>query len=153
MTRRRSRAAALALAAGLLVSACGDDDETTTTADTAAETTSTTTAATDETTSTTASAPDESTTTLPEGADQLIETAVAGGSVHNGGRHEVSVGDTVAVTVTSDIADEVHVHGYDVYADIGPEAPTTFLVEATIPGVWEVELHDSGIVLMELAVS
>lgn len=44
-------------------------------------------------------------------------------------------------------------HGYDVYADVGPVDPTPVLVEATIPSVWEVELHDSGLLLVELAVS
>ncbi|HAS10754.1 MAG TPA: hypothetical protein DCS55_09620, partial [Acidimicrobiaceae bacterium] len=86
-------------------------------------------------------------------ADQVIEVEIAGDSVDNGGRHEVSVGDTVALVITSDVDDEIHVHGYDLYADIGPSGPATVLVEATIPGVWEVELHDSGLFLLELAVS
>ena len=86
-------------------------------------------------------------------ADQVIEVAIAGDRVENGGRHEVAVGDTVALVITSDVDDEIHVHGYDLYADIGPAGPATVLVEATIPGVWEVELHDSGLLLVELAVS
>lgn len=146
------RRAAAAVAAALLVAACGDDGDTTPTPDAPAETTSATGAPTEHATSTTA-APAEPTTTLPGGADQLIEVTVAGNSVEGGGRHEVAVGDTVAIVVTSDVADEVHVHGYDVYADIGPGAPTTVVVEAAIPGVWEVELHDSGSLLLELAVS
>lgn len=86
-------------------------------------------------------------------ADQVIEVEIAGDSVDNGGRHEVSVGGTVALVITSDVDDQIHVHGYDLYADIGPSGPATVLVEATIPGVWEVELHDSGLFLLELAVS
>ena len=86
-------------------------------------------------------------------AHQVIEVAVVGDRVENGGRHEVAVGDTVALVITSDVDDEIHVHGYDLYADIGPAGPATVLVEATIPGVWEVELHDSGLLLVELAVS
>lgn len=86
-------------------------------------------------------------------ADQVIEVEVAGDSVENGGRHEVAVGETVAIVITSDVDDEIHVHGYDLYADIGPSGPATVLVEATMPGIWEVELHDSGLFLLELAVS
>lgn len=89
----------------------------------------------------------------PVKADQVIEVAVTGDAVENGGRHEVSVGDTVALVITSDVDDEIHVHGYELYADIGPSGPVTVLVEATMPGVWEVELHDSGMYLLELAVS
>lgn len=153
MASRPRRIAALVLASVVLV-ACGDDDSTTTADDPVVEETGTTTGAGDDgSTSSTAEVTTTTTTTLPDGADQLIEVAVSGDSVENGGRHEVAVGDTVAITVTSDVADEVHVHGYDVYADIGPDAPTTFSVEATIPGVWEVELHDSGLLLLELAVS
>lgn len=153
MASRPRRIAALVLASVVLV-ACGDDDSTTTADDPVVEETGTTAGAGDDgSTSSTAEVTTTTTTTLPDGADQLIELAVSGDSVENGGRHEVAVGDTVAITVTSDVADEVHVHGYDVYADIGPDAPTTFLVEATIPGVWEVELHDSGLLLLELAVS
>ena len=149
MAPRRSRIAAPVLAAALVLAACGDDDTGPSTAGTVAETTSTSGAA--ATTSTTAAA--TTATTLPDGADQLIEVSVTGTTVEGGGRHAVAVGDTVAIVVTTDAVDQVHVHGYDVYADIGPDAPTTVLVEATVPGVWEVELHDTGTVLLELAVS
>lgn len=155
MGRPPFRRAAAILAVALLVAACGDDDTTTTTDDTVVEETTTTTSTTaagdggDATTSTS----EATTTTLPAGADQVIEVAVVGQSVENGGRHEVAVGDTVALVITSDVDDEIHVHGYDLYADIGPAGPATVLVEATIPGVWEVELHDSGLLLVELAVS
>lgn len=155
MGRPPFRRAAAILAAALLVAACGDDDTTTTADDTVVEDTTTTSTTVDDdgddTTTSTTAAP--TTTTLPGGADQVIEVTVAGDSVENGGRHEVAVGDTVALVITSDVEDEIHVHGYDLYADIGPAGPATVLVEATIPGVWEVELHDSGLLLVELAVS
>lgn len=156
MGRAPFRRAAAILAAALLVAACGDDDTTTTADDPVVEdtTTTSTTAAGDGGDATTSSTTAETTTTtLPEGADQVIEVAVAGDRVENGGRHEVAVGDIVALVITSDVDDEIHVHGYDLYADIGPAGPATVLVEATIPGVWEVELHDSGLLLVELAVS
>lgn len=146
------RAAALVAAASLLVAACGDD-EPDTTAEPAEQTTTTTTQASpgadpdgaaDTTTSSTAPAPQ---------ADQVIEVAVRAGEVVGGGRHDVALGDTVAIVISSDVADEVHVHGYDVSAHLDPGASTTVLVEASLPGVWEVELHDLGSLLLELAVS
>jgi len=65
----------------------------------------------------------------------------------------VAVGDTVALVITADRADEVHVHGYDLTADLSPGEPATITFEATVPGVWEVELHDAGLPLAELEVS
>lgn len=149
------RAAALVAAASLLVAACGDDD-TATTADPAEQTT------TPDPTTTTEASPgadhdDADTTTSSTApavqADQVIEVDVRAGEVVGGGRHEVAVGDSVAILITSDVADEVHVHGYDVSAHLDPGATTTVLVDATLPGVWEVELHDLGSLLLELAVS
>ena len=45
----------------------------------------------------------------------------------------------------------MHVHGYDLY--IEPEGPTTLEFDALIPGRFEVELEQSGQLLIELTVS
>jgi hypothetical protein len=50
------------------------------------------------------------------------------------------------------VADEVHVHGYDLTAALTPGQPTELTFAATIPGVFEVELHDAGTVLLTLQV-
>jgi len=55
--------------------------------------------------------------------------------------------------VTADVVDEVHVHGYDLFADVAPGAPATINFVADIPGVWEVELEGAGALLVELEVS
>jgi hypothetical protein len=34
------------------------------------------------------------------------------------GREEVPLGEDVVLRISSDVAEEVHVHGYDVYGDI-----------------------------------
>jgi hypothetical protein len=86
-------------------------------------------------------------------ADRVIEVTVSGDTVDGGGRQQVAVGDTVALVITADVIDEVHVHGYDLYADLVPGEPATVTFEATMPGVWEVELHDAGTALVELQVS
>ena len=44
-------------------------------------------------------------------------------------------------------------HGYDLDADLAPGAPAELTFDATIPGVFEVELHDAGTVLLSLQVS
>ncbi|MPZ00391.1 MAG: hypothetical protein GEU97_20895 [Actinophytocola sp.] len=66
---------------------------------------------------------------------------------------DVAVGETVAIEVTSDTADEVHVHGYNKTVALPPGEPATLEFDAAIAGVWEIELHDSGALLTELRVT
>jgi len=64
----------------------------------------------------------------------------------------VQAGDVVRFTVTSDVAEEVHVHGYDILKEVGPGAPARFRFEATLEGIYEVELEGSGEPILELRV-
>lgn len=147
------RAAALVAAATLLVAACGDDD-TGPTAEPAEQTTTTTTTqpshgadhdeSADATTSSTAPAPQ---------ADQVIEVSVRAGEVVGGGRHEVALGDTVAIVIRSDVADEVHVHGYDVTKAVPAGRAVTVTFPADIDGKFEIEMHDSGEQVASLSVT
>ncbi|RBY89341.1 hypothetical protein [Blastococcus sp. TF02A-30] len=86
-------------------------------------------------------------------AGQLLEVQVAGGQVTGDtGRVPVAAGEHVVLTVTSDVPDELHLHGYDLTADLQPGTPATVEFDATIPGVFEVELHEAGTVLLSLQV-
>jgi hypothetical protein len=58
----------------------------------------------------------------------------------------------VRFTVTSDVAEEVHVHGYDILKEVAPGAPARFRFEATFEGIFEVELERSGEPILELRV-
>lgn len=163
MQHRLLRRASGALFAAAALTACGDDDTTqATTPETATTDPSEdrnayrpsgpdddnhTTTSTTDTTSTTP----ETSSEAPDGA--LIEITVTDGNVEGGGRHEVSVGDTVTIRVTSDVADHVHVHGYDLMADVGPGSQAEITFSADIPGVWEVELEEARLALLELQVS
>jgi hypothetical protein len=62
-------------------------------------------------------------------------------------------GDAVAFEVESDSADEVHVHGYELYEDVEPGRPATFDFDADLEGIYEVELHGAGTRIAELRVS
>jgi hypothetical protein len=89
----------------------------------------------------------------PAAAGQRIEVTVTGGQVTGDtGRVPVPAGEHVTLVVTSDAADELHVHGYDLTADLPPGTPATVEFDATIPGVFEVELHDAGTLLLSLQV-
>lgn len=66
---------------------------------------------------------------------------------------EATSGEEVTMTVTSDVAEELHIHGVDLHEDLPPgeEVEVTFTPEAQ--GVFEVELHDSGTQIASLEVS
>ena len=61
-------------------------------------------------------------------------------------------GDTVTFRVRSDVADHVHVHGYDLMEDVTPGQTITMSFEASIPGIFEIELEDRGEEIAQLRV-
>lgn len=54
---------------------------------------------------------------------------------------DVLSGDEVRFEVDSDTPGEVHVHGYEVYEDVGVERTATITFEAEIEGTFEIEFH------------
>jgi hypothetical protein len=66
-----------------------------------------------------------------------------------GGIRRVTVGKgrRVVLIVTSDVADHVHLHGYDVMRDVAPGRPARLSFRATIVGTVEVELEDRHVPL------
>ena len=88
------------------------------------------------------------------GAERRLEVTFAHGKASGDtGRVQVAKGTPVALVVTSDAADEVHVHGYDIVQELTPGTPATLRFGATVAGVFEVELHEAGTVLLRLQVS
>ena len=71
-----------------------------------------------------------------------------------GGVEEITVktGDTVRLTVTSDAPQEIHLHGYDIIENAGPDSPARFRFEADIEGVFEVEVEGAHTQIAELRV-
>ena len=53
-------------------------------------------------------------------------------------------GETVRFRVRADVADEVHVHGYDLMKDIEPGKTIEFSFPADITGIFEIELESAG---------
>ena len=68
------------------------------------------------------------------------------------GRTNVARGERVRVVVRSDSPDEVHVHGYDREAPVAPGADAVIEFVADQSGLFEVETHESGLVLTQLLV-
>jgi hypothetical protein len=62
-------------------------------------------------------------------------------------------GDQIRFIVTSDVADEVHVHGYDIAKDVRAGGSARFSFPAKLEGVFEVELEGRREQIAELRVS
>lgn len=107
---------------------CGSDDET------AAPTTGTTT------------------TTEPS-QPTTVEVVVENGAPQGGiVRASIDKGDQVVLVVTSDVADEIHLHGYDVSRDVEAGGTVGLPFTATLPGRFEVELESRGVQIADLTV-
>ena len=112
------------------------------------QTPSTTTTAPATTTSPTTTVPPTTTTAPPTHA-----VVVSAGSVVSGvERVQVSEAQDVTIQVTTDVADELHIHGLDLFFDLVPGVNTvTFQPDAR--GIFEAELEGAGLLLFELQVS
>ncbi len=87
-------------------------------------------------------------------ADSTINVMYTGGEISGvDGQANVSLGDVVDIVVMSDVAEEVHLHSYDLKLDLQPGESGTIRFTADIPGIFEVELEDSGTLLFRLQVS
>ena len=61
-------------------------------------------------------------------------------------------GDTIRITVASDEAHEVHIHGYDVSKDVAAGGTAQFKIDANLDGIYEIELEDLAEPIAELKV-
>ncbi len=61
-------------------------------------------------------------------------------------------GETVRFRVRPPADDHVHIHGYDIMKDVKAGETTRVFFKATIDGIFEIELEDSGTQLAELRV-
>lgn len=135
-------AAAVIVAAGLFIVLRPDNGNDSASGSTT--TTSTTTAA-GATTSTTPPAPPAP----PPPAN--VRIVVRDGEPVGGIRNvTVSKGRRVVLIVNSDVADEVHLHGYNLKRDVEPGTPARLPFRATINGTVEVELEQRGVPLARI---
>lgn len=157
----RVLSAALASTCLLALAACGSDDSddptvavpTSVTNPTGAPTT-TTDATPDSTTSpsatpTTSAPATPSTATTPD-VRQIVITVKNGEITGDTGLIEVDTGEPFQVVVTSDVADEVHVHsetraGFS--GDVQAGGTVTVPAVIKVPGRYEIELENRGLVL------
>jgi heme/copper-type cytochrome/quinol oxidase subunit 2 len=85
---------------------------------------------------------------------QRVDVTFAGGEVTGGiKRYAVPIGSSVELVVASDVADAVHLHGYDRMTYVTAGATTTLRFVANLPGVFEVEMENRRILLAQLQIA
>jgi hypothetical protein len=137
MTRLLIVAAGAVVAVGLFVVLRPDDDG-------GGAQTATTTATTSTTTPTTTVPPPPPAPPPPARVRINVRDGRPLGGIR---RVTVGRGRRVVLIVTSDVADHVHLHGYDVMRDVAPGRPARLSFRATIVGTVEVELEDRHVPL------
>jgi heme/copper-type cytochrome/quinol oxidase subunit 2 len=148
----RPTAAAIAVLAVLAMTGCNDNGGDGSTVESSSPPPSTS-AAPSTTPPATASSSCPASAPPPAGAT-VVTATVSGGKVTTAhGQWSVKLGSAVRIAVTADVADEVHVHGYDKKQDTVPGCPTSIDLTANIPGSVEVELESKGLHLFDLKAS
>lgn len=132
---RRAVLAALAL---VVLAACGVDDSPTVETGDPGQSPTTTAAA--------GPAPSAPATAT------VLSVTYRDGTVEGASRQRAPLGQPVIVRVTSDVAEEVHVHGYDEMAPVAAGGTVDIRFDANIPGVFEVELERSHKLLFTMEV-
>lgn len=69
------------------------------------------------------------------------------------GRIPVTLGTSVDIVVSSDVADEAHLHGYNTAGEIPAGGTVTLRFKADVAGVFALELHRSDQELARLQIS
>ena len=66
---------------------------------------------------------------------------------------EFSAGEEVRFRVSSDEAEEIHVHGYDIAKDVPAGGTIEFDFPAELEGIYEAELEGQGVQIAELRIN
>jgi heme/copper-type cytochrome/quinol oxidase subunit 2 len=141
--------AAVILVLGLFVFTTGE--ETAGPASTTGVTAPATEAAATEETTTEETTTEE--TTTAEAERRELRVTVRDAKPVGGVQHlTVRQGEEVKVRVASDVADEIHLHGYDLTVDVAAGGEAEIEFDATIVGRFEIELEERGTPIGELEV-
>jgi hypothetical protein len=157
-TRLALAGGAVVIAVVLFVVLRPDDDEDaeptpaaqTTTGDT---TTGETTEDTETEDTTTEEAPTTTEAENPDEPQRIVVVVRNGQPVGGVKRPEIERGTQVVLIVRSDVSDHMHLHGYDLLADVAPGQPGRIRFDADVPGRFDLELEDRAVLIAELRVS
>lgn len=150
--------AVAALAVGLLLAACGAPSGETTDSegsDPGQTTPSQGAAAPSSTSSSSPPSTAPSRATAPSANDTVeVDIAVRDGRVQGSVQTaKIRAGQTVKVSATLDTADSIHVHGYDKTIELAPNQAGSTTFVADVQGVFDIETHESELLVARLNVS
>jgi hypothetical protein len=89
----------------------------------------------------------------PQPERTIVEVTFRDGSVQGPTEFTLSQGERVRILVHADVTDEVHLHGYDLHADVTPSRPARIDFVADVAGVFECELEGAGTLLFRLEIT
>jgi hypothetical protein len=84
--------------------------------------------------------------------EPVIDVTFRNGEVRGPTEFTVGQGDRVRIVVRADVSDHIHLHSYDLMADVAPGRPARIEFVTNVPGVFECELEDAGKVLFHLEI-
>ena len=151
---RRLSMGAVAAAAALTLTACSGGTATPSalTASSSAPTSSTP-SATSTSAPVTTSTTSTTSATSPASAGRTLDITVAGRTVTpTPAQVDLPVGQCLTLVVTSDHADELHAHGFEVEVPLKTGVPTSVTLTGKEAGVFEVETHEPALTLLTVAV-
>ena len=131
-----------------------DTPDTTAAAQTTTPETTTEEATTEEATTEETTTEEAPTTTEGPPPPHRVVVVVRNAQPVGGVKHvPIAQGEQVVLVVRSDVEDEVHLHGYDLAAEVAPGQPARIRFRADDVGEFEVELEERGVPIVELVVS
>jgi hypothetical protein len=147
--------AGVAVLAVVLFLVLRPDDDSENTADTTPTAQTTTSVETStEVTTTEQTTTEQATTTAPADQPQRIVIRVVNAEPVGGVQeYDVEQGEQVVLVVHADVEDEVHLHGYDLAAEVAPNQPARIRFRADDVGQFEIELEQRTVPIGELVVS
>jgi hypothetical protein len=92
-------------------------------------------------------------TESPQPERTIIEVTFRDGSVKGPTEFTLTQGERVRIIVHADVSDEVHLHGYDLHADVTPTEPARIDFVADAAGVFECELEGAGTLLFRVEIT
>jgi hypothetical protein len=152
-TRLALAGAAVVLAVVLFVVLRPDDDEEAEPTPAAQTTTGETTTETETEDTTTEEAPTTTQAENPDAPQRIVIVVRDGQPVGGVKRPEIDEGNEVVLVVRSDVSDHMHLHGYDLLADVAPGQPGRIRFRADLVGRFDLELEDRAVLIAELRVS
>jgi len=88
----------------------------------------------------------------PDAPQRIVIVIRDGQPVGGVKRPEIEEGKRVVLVVRSDVSDHMHLHGYDLLADVAPGQPGRISFRADLVGRFDLELEDRAVLIAELEV-